>query len=84
MFKLNYYVVNWTMLHWWFFSLVKEVIPVCGSDIDYQTSTTKLGAKWEIPSYIKPVIRSAFWSIDRKFSIGGNYGIFYFCVFFCS
>ena len=67
-----------------FFFLVKGIIPVCGSDIDYQTSTTNLGARWQIPSYITPVIRSAFWSIDKKSSIGGNYCIFHFYVLFCS
>jgi hypothetical protein len=82
--KLHYNVVNQTMLHLWFFSLVKGIIPVCGSDIDYQTSTTNLGARWQIPSYITPVIRSAFWSIDKKSSIGGNYCIFHFYVLFCS
>lgn len=84
--KKRYYVGNRTMIYtsMTFFSFVKDVIPICGSDINYQTSTINLGAKWEIPSYIKPIIRSAFCSIDRKFSIGGNYWIFYFYFLFCT
>lgn len=52
---------------------MQDVIPVCESDIDYQVSTSTLEANWEVPANYKDIIRSTFWSIDKKSPVGGNY-----------
>ena len=52
--------------------VLQDIIPICESDIDYQVSTSTLEANWEVPANYKDIIRSTFWSIDKKSPVGGK------------
>ena len=49
----------------------QNIFPNCEEDADYQTSTSTIVSTWDIPDEIKPVVRSAFWSIDARSPLGG-------------
>jgi hypothetical protein len=36
-------------------------------------TTSTLEANWEVPANYKDIIRSTFWSINKKSPVGGNY-----------
>ncbi|CAC5375018.1 unnamed protein product [Mytilus coruscus] len=48
---------------------VREIVPSCEIDIDYQISTTTLQSKWEVPNNLKHIVRSAYWSIDKRSTV---------------
>ncbi|XP_052071167.1 uncharacterized protein LOC127709606 [Mytilus californianus] len=48
---------------------VRDIVPSCEIDIDYQISTTTLQSKWEVPNNLKHIVRSAYWSIDKRSTV---------------
>ncbi|XP_076075248.1 uncharacterized protein LOC143046131 isoform X2 [Mytilus galloprovincialis] len=50
---------------------IRDISYRCETDIDYQTSTTSLSAKWEIPDdKLKQIVRNAYWSIEQRSPVG--------------
>ncbi|CAC5375033.1 unnamed protein product [Mytilus coruscus] len=50
---------------------IRDIINRCETKIDYQTSTSTLSAKWEIPDdKLNQIVRSAYWSIEQRSPVG--------------